>query len=119
MLNIAILRFSPSWRLAAGLLFLVAVLSCAAAQAQSLDTLRAGGQVAERYDGLAVARSTDPATLKLVQEVNGQRRQIYVKRAAEQGVAVDQVGRIYAQEIFRNAPAGTFFVQENGQTVRK
>jgi hypothetical protein len=89
------------------------------ALAQSLDGLRAGGQVAERYDGLAVARSNDPATRQLVDEVNAQRRQIYAKRAAEQGVPADQVARVYAAEIFKNAPPGTYFVQENGQTVRK
>lgn len=108
-------------RLIAGLLFLGALSPgwAAPAAAQSLDELRASGAIGERYDGLVVARSNDAATRSVVDAVNAQRRQIYAKRAAEQGVSADQVGRVYAQEIFRKAPAGTYFLQENGQWVRK
>jgi len=103
-------------------LLLLSIALCIAgspARAQSLDALRASGQVAERYDGLIAARSNDPAVRVSVEQINAERRKIYTKRATEQGVPVDQVGRVYAQEIFRGAPTGTYFVQENGETVRK
>jgi len=93
--------------------------SSAPALAQSLDQLRASGAIGERYDGLVEARSGDGSVRSAVDTVNAQRRGIYAKRAAEQGVSADQVGRVYAQEIFRNAPGGTYFLQENGQWVRK
>lgn len=103
-------------------IFLSGVLALGASAptaAQSLDQLRASGAVGERYDGLVVARSNDAAVQSLVNSVNAERRQIYAKRAAEQGVSADQVGRVYAQEIFRKAPQGTYFLQENGQWVQK
>jgi hypothetical protein len=34
-------------------------------------------------------------------------------------VPVDQIGRVYAAEIFRNAPAGTWFLRDDGQWTRK
>ena len=46
-----------------------------AAQAQSLDGLRASGAVGERFDGYAVAR--DSSAAGVVSQVNAQRRQIY------------------------------------------
>jgi uncharacterized protein YdbL (DUF1318 family) len=91
------------------------------ASAQSLDALRAGGAVGERFDGLAVVRDPGASAQvqSLVNEVNQKRQQIYGQRASQQGVPVDQVGRVYAAEILRNAPAGTWFLGENGQWAQK
>lgn len=88
-----------------------------AAAAQSLDALRASGAVGERYDGFAVARDSSAAAV--VSQVNAQRRQIYEQRAAQQRVAADQVGRVYAREIFQSLPAGAWFLDESGRWVRK
>lgn len=88
-----------------------------AAAAQSLDALRASGAVGERFDGYAVARQSSAAGV--VAQVNAQRRQIYEQRAAQQKVPVEQVGRVYAGEIFQNAPAGTHFLDATGKWVRK
>ncbi len=88
-----------------------------AAQAQSLDALRASGAVGERYDGYAVARESSAAGV--VSQVNSQRRQIYEQRAAQQKAPVDQVGRVYAGEIFQKAPAGTWLQDASGKWVRK
>ena len=89
--------------------------------AASLDELRSAGVVGERYDGLAMVRDAGASAQvrSLVDNVNAQRRQIYAKRAAEQGVPADQVGRVYAQEIFRNAPRGTWFLGEDGRWTQK
>ena len=91
------------------------------AAAQSLNKLRSSGVVGERYDGLAVVRdaSTSSKVRATVAEVNAKRRRIYAKRAAEQGVPADQVGRVYAQEIFRKAPPGTWFLGEDGRWTKK
>lgn len=89
--------------------------------AEPIDDLRSTGVVGERYDGFAVVREAGapPQARALVDRVNAQRRQIYTKRAAQEGVTADQVGRVYAQQIFRNAPKGTWFLRENGSWTQK
>ncbi|MDX1710940.1 MAG: YdbL family protein [Rhodovibrionaceae bacterium] len=90
------------------------------AQAASLDELRAAGVIAERFDGLLEIRQGGNAEARqIVQQVNAERTKIYQKRANEQGVSVDQVGRVYAKQILQKAPAGTYFKQENGSYVQK
>ncbi len=96
---------------------LVMGLSAAAVRAQSLDDLRASGAVGERYDGYAQAlQSSAGGTVK---QVNAKRQKIYAERAASEGVSVDQIGRIYAQQIFAKAPPGTKFLQESGSWITK
>ena len=67
----------------------------------------------ERVDGdvgdRAVARR-HPALVDLVDHRIHQRD----SRAAEQGVAADAVGKVYAQQIIQNAPAGTWFLDPSG-----
>jgi uncharacterized protein YdbL (DUF1318 family) len=91
------------------------------AQSRVLDGPRSAGTVGERYDGYAVVRAKDGAAAlaPLVDQVNADRRQVYAQRAATDHATIDQVGRIYATEIFKSAPAGTWFLQENGQWVQK
>ena len=100
---------------------LAAAFGAPPAAAQTLDELRSAGTVGERYDGLAVVRdAAAPAKVRtMISEVNAQRQAIYAKRAAEQGVPADQVGRVYAQEIFRKAPKGTWFLGEDGRWTKK
>ena len=93
------------------------------ASAQStrlLDGPRAAGTVGERYDGYAVAHGTvSPDVAKLVDQVNAERRAVYAERAKNTGAPIEAVGKIYAQEIVKSAPAGTWFLGENGQWTRK
>jgi len=118
-------RFSrPARRVVLALslaLLLSAVGLAAVAQNRTLDAPRSAGTVGERYDGYAVVR--DPAQAAslapVVDQVNAERRKIYAQRAAADGVPIDQIGRIYAAEILKSAPAGTWFLQESGQWVRK
>jgi uncharacterized protein YdbL (DUF1318 family) len=100
---------------------LVLLAAAAAAQSRVLDGPRAAGTVGERYDGYAVVRDqTQAASLgPLVNQVNAERRQVYAQRAAAEKVSVDQIGRVYAAEILKSAPAGTWFLQESGQWIRK
>lgn len=86
------------------------------AWADSLENLRASGVIGESHNGFVVAR--DPAAKAEAEAINAKRRVIYEEKAAAQGVNVDQVGKVYAEEIFRKVPAGTW-IQVNGQWVRK
>ena len=109
-------------RLALGLLLLGTPVAASQAQdsARLLDAPRAAGQVGERYDGYAVARGSVPATVtSIITQVNGQRRTVYEDRARAQGVTAEAVGRIYAAEIIRLAPTGTWFLSEAGVWSQK
>lgn len=119
-------RSSPALqRLIAGSLLLLAILSipCGAeAQSQSrlLDAPRAAGLVGERYDGFAVAHGAVAANIAaLIDQVNAERRALYAERAKSEGAPVEAIGRIYAGEIIKSAPAGTWFLSESGQWTRK
>lgn len=87
------------------------------ARAQTVREMLAAGAVGERFDGLLEAR--DPSAQGFVNQVNAQRRQIYAQRAAQQGVPADQVGRVYAQQLIQQAPAGAWIRGEDGRWVRK
>jgi len=111
-------------RLCLGAAFAVAAASIRptrALAANALDTYRANGTIAERFDGYLELRDKNaPADARrLVAEVNAKRRALYKKRAAEQNVPVSAVGKIYAKQIFQAAPAGTYFLQPGGGYIRK
>ncbi len=103
--------------LAVATLVLGLSLSGPPALAQSLDQLRASGAVGERFDGFAQALQSSAAGA--VDQVNGKRRKIYAQRAAAEGASPDQIGRVYAKQIFAKAPPGTKFLQENGAWISK
>ena len=92
-------------------------LSAPPVLAQSLDELRASGAVGERFDGYAQALQSSAAGT--VDQVNAKRRKIYADRAASEGTATDQIGRVYARQIFAKAPPGTKFLQDNGAWITK
>ena len=113
-------------KLALALLFatLLAGISApapAGAQSRPLDAPRASGLVGEKYDGFAQLRSASaPADVKnLVDQANQERAALYKQRATSDGATPDAVGRIYAKQIYDQAPAGTWFLQESGQWVQK
>ena len=99
----------------------VLVLFCAVslASAEDLDELRKSGVVGERFDGLAVVRGNDGGAKALVKEVNAKRSAIYGKRAKAEGAPAVEVGKVYAEEIAQKAPAGTWFLGEDGKWIQK
>lgn len=102
------------------LLFLLAGFSPAEAAKRPLDPPRAQGIVGERYDGFAVLRKTAPKAIKtLVDKTNDQRRAVYRKQAKATKTTVKAVGQIYAKEIMKNAPSGTWFLHESGKWSKK
>jgi uncharacterized protein YdbL (DUF1318 family) len=94
-------------------------LGGAPAAAASLDELRQSGALGERYDGYVVVRSGGGGAAEVAAQVNAERRRIYETRAKEQGISVDQVGTVYAPQIFSRAPAGTYFQAADGSWSRK
>ena len=106
--------------------FLLAVLlamgvALSPARAADIDSYRAQGVIAERFDGYVQLKAANaPADAKaLVGSVNAKRAAIYKKRAAADNVPVADVGKIYAKQIFADAPSGTYFLKSDGSYVRK
>jgi hypothetical protein len=108
---------------AAALLVLALLALAPAAGAQSgrfLDESRAAGTVAERYDGYAVMRGTaSPEVRALVDRVNAERSKIYAEQAAKQRAPIFEVGRVYADQIAKTAPKGTWFLAQDGEWKQK
>jgi uncharacterized protein YdbL (DUF1318 family) len=105
---------------AALLVALLGLPGVARAQARLLDAPRAAGTVGERFDGYAVARgSVSPDIAALIDKVNKERRAVYATRAASENVPIEAIGKIYAAEIMKSAPAGTWFLSESGQWAQK
>ncbi len=97
------------------LALVVAPAALQPAAADQLDDLRAQGQIGERFDGYAEARSgASEGARALVKQVNAQRREIYEKQAKKQKVSVDQVGRVYAERIIKKLPKGAWVRTEDG-----
>lgn len=118
--------FEPGRRLfllaAAGAAMVPAALLPMTAQSQSrpLDAPRAAGTVGERWDGYAVVRSGASADITaLVERVNTERRALYTERAKAQSVPVEEIGKIYAVEIMKSAPKGTWFQAQDGSWTQK
>jgi uncharacterized protein YdbL (DUF1318 family) len=88
-----------------------------AAHAQAAEQLRSSGTAGERWDGYMEAR--DASATGAVAKINEQRRQIYQERATQQKAPVDEVGKVYAQQIFQQSAPGTWFKKPNGQWVQK
>ena len=84
--------------------------------ADSLENLRASGAIGESSNGYVVAR--DPGAREEADEINAKRRVIYQGEATTQGVDINQVAKVYAAEIIRTVPPGTW-IQTNGQWKRK
>jgi uncharacterized protein YdbL (DUF1318 family) len=106
------------------MLALLAILFVAApvmAQAKPLDAPRAAGIIGERYDGYVVLRKSNASqSIKnLVARTNAERRALYEKRAKQEKVPVQAIGKIYAKQIFQSAPKGTYFLQANGKWTRR
>ena len=116
-------RFAWHWTRLGGLAFAMSLFLAAvapAAFAQSLDELRASGAIGERYDGYVAVRDAKAAGAKSVaNEVNAKRKSLYEERAASEGVSPEDVGRVYAGQILKQAPRGTWFLDANGNWQQK
>lgn len=106
----------------AGLFLILASFGASTtAEAASLDELRKEGVIAERFDGYVEVRVSNPPAdaERIVERVNAERRQVYQKRAEQQGVSPSAVAKVYAPKILQKAPVGTYFKKSDGRYVRK
>lgn len=112
-------------RLARGALPLALALGLigpAPALAAPLDAPRAAGIVGERYDGLAVIRDesrADSNLRTLVRDINDKRRALYEQEAQKQDAPLSAVAKIYAKTIYDKAPAGWWFLGQDGTWAQK
>lgn len=93
------------------------LLALSAGAAEDWKALRSSGALAERYDGLLVAR--DPSAAAAAEPVNAARLALYAKRASENGTTADQVGRVYFKENLASLPPGTWLLFEDGTWKQK
>jgi uncharacterized protein YdbL (DUF1318 family) len=106
--------------LALSLALLVLGGAAGAQSARLLDAPRAAGIVGERYDGYAVAHgAVPPDVAALIDRVNAERRAIYAQHAQSEKVPIEAIGKIYAGQIVTSAPAGTWFLAEDGRWKQK
>jgi len=101
---------------AAAVLF---ALLAPSADAASLDELRQQGVLAERYDGYVIVRQNAGGAAQMAEQINAQRRNLYSQRAQQQRITVDQVGQVYARQIWAKAPQGTWMLDANNRWVQK
>ena len=105
--------------LAAGAVALA--LGPATVLADPLDGPRATGLVGERFDGFVVVRDPNAGgdVKALVNEINTKRQAFYTNIANQQSVSVAEVGKIYANQIYQNAPRGYWFLTSTGSWRQK
>ncbi|WP_419798152.1 MAG: YdbL family protein [Terasakiella sp.] len=115
----ALVKANRFWKLSVLVILLGGFLlvGMGQAQAQSLDDLRASGQMGEAFDGYARARAQ--SVKAIVDDINAKRRTIYQDRAKQQGISAAQVGQVYAAKIIEKAPAGTWLLSADGSWRQK
>lgn len=97
-------------------ILLALTLCVTPAWADALDDLRASGAIGETFEGYVVAR--EASARAEADAINAKRKAIYQEKAAAQGIDIEQVGKVYAAEIIRKVPAGTW-IQIDGQWRKK
>ncbi len=123
MRHIPILR--PIFQAFLGVLIAALILGSGAGMspvnADPLNDFRNAGVIGERFDGYLEARDSAAGAdaRALIRAVNDKRRAVYTKRASEQGVSPDAVGRVYAQRIAADMPRGVWIKSESGGWAQK
>ena len=116
IVNMIVKKSLPGVSRALWLALILTALAATPVWADSLESLRASGAIGESYTGYVVAR--EPGAREEAGEINSKRRAIYQEKATAQGIDIDQVAKVYAAEIIRTVPPGTW-IQTNGQWRKK
>jgi len=98
-------------------ILLMLFLSTATVCAASLQALRASGALGESFSGYVVAR--DASAKADADAINQKRKSVYAEKAKAQGVSIEEVGKVYAVEILKKVPAGTWIQNESGEWFQK
>lgn len=96
---------------------LLALLFTGSAWSASLQENRASGALGESISGYVIARK--PAAKADADATNAKRKALYAEKAKAQGVSIDQVGRVYAKEIIKKVPRGTWIQNASGKWYQK
>ncbi len=99
-------------------ILLLASLAAAPVIASPLDDAKAAGLVGEQPDGYVGAVAPSPDVLALVDSINAKRRGAYEQIAGSEGVSVDDVARLAAEKLYRDAAPGEYLLMD-GQWVQK
>lgn len=94
----------------------------ATAQTSGIDAAKQTGVVGERIDGYLGFVDNGGADVTLrrqVQEINAKRRAVYDELARDTETTTEQVARITAEKQIARAPSGQFYMNTDGQWVRK
>lgn len=86
-----------------------------------IDAAKVAGLVGERADGYLglVDGSSDAAVRRKVNEVNAKRRALFERLSRDTGTTVEQVGFVTGEKQIANTPSGQYYMNANGQWVRK
>jgi len=94
----------------------------ALAQGAQIETAKANGVVGERIDGYLGCvneGATDASLRRRIQEINVKRRAAYEEIARETGATVAQVARVTGEKQITRASPGEFYMNAQGEWVRK
>lgn len=91
------------------------------AGASALARAQASGWVGERHDGYVTLRRNDVSTevRALVRTVNRQRRGYFTQLAERADTSPAKIGKLFALRLLKTAPAGVWFLTQDGDWVRK
>jgi len=102
----------------AGLLFFAfALIVAPTARADTLDDLKASGQVGEQVDGYVgiVTPSPSDELKALVDDINGKRRKRYAEIARKRGIDISQVAALAGEKLVLRAPPGQYVRDGSGK----
>jgi uncharacterized protein YdbL (DUF1318 family) len=88
--------------------------------AADLSQAKSAGYVGEQMNGfLGLVNPDAPADVKaLVQSINAQRLAEYQRIASKNGVPASEVGKLTAQKVIGQTPAGQFYESASGWQQR-
>ena len=98
----------------------VATPSAAAGDPQ-IDAAKSAGIVGERIDGYLgfVTASSDASLQRKVNEINAKRRALYQRLSRQTGTTVEQVGIVTGEKQIASAQSGEYYMNAQGQWVKK
>jgi uncharacterized protein len=95
--------------------FAIVSAPTASAADPQLEAAMSAGEVGERIDGyLGVVRSSDPAIVRKVQDINNKRRALYEQLSDQTDTTVAQVARVTGEKQIAKTPSGQYYMDETG-----
>lgn len=93
----------------------------ASAADPAIEAAISQGVVGERVDGFLglVNGSADANIKRKVNEINAKRRAVYERLARETGTTVKEVGIVTGEKQIARTPAGSYYMNDGGQWVKK